>query len=148
MEHDRALISSIVTALVTLPGFNFSIQVSADVALRYENTEYPSVCFTCSRGGLSSPVDPEERWKVCYCRKKDTVCQWQVSERYEFILPEKHTPVSLLLSLWCFYSGGLQHEFLLLNPDLHFCYLSFQTASAKTGSLSQPRTLRWLEWIF
>lgn len=75
MEHDRALISSIVTALVTLPGFNFSIQVSADVALRYENAEYPSVCLTYSRGGLSSPVDPEERGKVCYCRKKDTVCQ-------------------------------------------------------------------------
>lgn len=65
MEHDRALISSIVTALVTLPGFNFSIQVSADVALRCENTEYPSACLTYSRGGLSSPVDPEERGRVC-----------------------------------------------------------------------------------
>lgn len=52
---------------------------------------------------------------------------------------------SLLPSLWCFYSGGLQHDFLLLNADLHFCYPSLQAASAKTGSLTQPSTLGLVE---
>lgn len=52
MEHDRAMIRYIVTALVTLPDTSAS-QVSTNVELWCENTEYPSAWLTYSRGGLS-----------------------------------------------------------------------------------------------
>lgn len=68
MEHDKAMIRYIVTALVTSPGASAS-QVSADVALWCENTEYPSAWLTYSRGGLSRTKG--EKGSVLLQKKKD-----------------------------------------------------------------------------
>lgn len=82
VEHDKAMICYIVTALVTLPGALLSIQDSATVGLcggiGVRTLECPSICLTYLRDVLKPPVEAEKKRRMkCVIteRKNSPLCK-------------------------------------------------------------------------